>query len=67
VIEIDGYVTEEAVIKAREVLEDPRRRRQMVEKNYDIAKRCFSYSVLRKKLYPLIFDSIPCNPGAALL
>ena len=66
VIEIDGYVTEEAVAKTRQVLKDPELRSAMVTKNYDIARRCFSYDVLRQKLRPLIFSSNPCNPGAAL-
>jgi len=66
VIEIDGYVTEEAVLKAREVLGSSKRREEMVANNYEIAKRCYSYRTLRQKLRPLIHDSIPCNPGAAL-
>jgi len=63
VIEIDGYVTEAAVIKTRKILENPEIRKTMVETNYEIARRCFSYAVLRQKLRPLIFDSIACNPG----
>ena len=63
VVEIDGYVTEEAVLKTRQILENPEMRKTMVEKNYEIARRCFSYSVLRQKLRPLIFDTIACNPG----
>jgi glycosyltransferase involved in cell wall biosynthesis len=66
VIEIDGYVTEEAVLKAREVLGSRKRREEMVANNYEIAKRCYSYNTLRQKLRPLIHDSISCNPGAAL-
>jgi glycosyltransferase involved in cell wall biosynthesis len=62
-IEIDGYVTEEAVVKTRMILENPERCKAMVDRNYEIARRCFSYSVLRQKLRPLIFDCISCNPG----
>ena len=61
-IEIDGYVTEDAVRKTRDVLENPEFRKNMVEKNYDIAKRCYSYAVLRQKLKGLIYDGIACNP-----
>ena len=61
-IEIDGYVTEDAVRKTRDVLENPEFRKNMVEKNYDIAKRCYSYAVLRQKLKNLIYDGIACNP-----
>ena len=61
-IEIDGYVTEDAVRKTRDVLENPEFRKNMVEKNYDIAKRCYSYAVLRQKLKGLIYDGIACSP-----
>jgi glycosyltransferase involved in cell wall biosynthesis len=61
-IEIDGYVTEDAVRKTRDVLENQELRKNMVEKNYDIAKRCYSYAVLRQKLKNLIYDGIACNP-----
>ena len=61
-IEIDGYVTEDAVRKTRDVLENPELRNKMVETNYDIAKRCYSYAVLRQKLKNLIYDGIACNP-----
>jgi glycosyltransferase involved in cell wall biosynthesis len=61
-IELDGYVTEDAVQMTRKVLDEPERCKNMVDKNYDIAKRCYSYSVIRRKLKNLIFDSITCNP-----
>jgi len=66
VIEIDGYVTEEAVAKTRDILKDSERRSAMVAQNFDIARRCFSYGVLRNKLRPLIFSSYLCTPGAIL-
>ncbi len=66
VIEIDGFVTSEAIEKTRAVLQDSERRKKMVTTNYDIAKRCYSYTVLRRKLHPLILDSIPCRPGSGL-
>ncbi len=62
VIEIDGYVSEGAVRQAREVIENPQRRQAMVEKNYEIAKRFFSYRVLQQKLKHLVSDGIACNP-----
>jgi glycosyltransferase involved in cell wall biosynthesis len=61
-VEIDGYVTEDAVRKAREVLENQELRQKMVEKNYEIATRNYSYSVLQLKLKNLIYDCITCNP-----
>ena len=62
VIEIDGYVSEEAIRQTREVLENPQRRQAMVDKNYEIAKRFFSYRVLQQKLKHLVSDGIACNP-----
>ena len=60
VVEIDGYVTEEAVIKVRTILEDAELCRNMVEQNYAIGTQCFSYGVLRQKLQGLIADCIGC-------
>jgi glycosyltransferase involved in cell wall biosynthesis len=61
-IELDGYVTEDAVRMTREVLENPELCKKMVDNNYDIATRCYSYSILRQRLRNLISDSIACNP-----
>ena len=61
-IELDGFVTEDAVRKTRDVLENQELCKDMVEKNYDIAMRCYSYAVLRQKLKNLIYDGIACNP-----
>jgi glycosyltransferase involved in cell wall biosynthesis len=60
VIEIDGYVTDEAVRKTRKVLTDTEFRNKMVQHNYETAKKYFSYSVLRKKLRNLIRDCTGC-------
>ncbi len=54
VITLDGYVNEEAILKTRGILLDSQKREKMVERNYRIAKRCFSLSVLRRKLKNLI-------------
>ena len=50
VIEIDGYVTSEAVEKTKKVLDDPDLCRKMVDLNYDLGLKCFSYSVLHRGL-----------------
>jgi glycosyltransferase involved in cell wall biosynthesis len=60
-IEIDGYVTEEALARARQVLDDAARRQAMVERNFDIARRCFSFAVLRRKLCNLLGDGRVCG------
>ena len=61
VIEIDGYVSDEAVELARAVLQNPQRCQEMVEKNYEIATRCFSYRVLKQKLKNLVSDCLTCQ------
>jgi glycosyltransferase involved in cell wall biosynthesis len=63
VIEIDGYVTEKAVLQARQVLKDPKLCEEMVNRNYEIAKRFFGYSVLRQRLRTLLYECIACTPG----
>ena len=60
VIEMDGYVTEAAVRKTKKVLNDPQLREKMVEKNYEIARRNYSYSILHQKLKSLISDCFSC-------
>jgi len=50
VIEIDGYVTSEAVAKTKKVLDDPALCRKMVDTNYDLGLKHFSYGVLHRGL-----------------
>ena len=57
VIEIDGYVSEEAVQLTKKVLKDSALLKKMVDNNYEIASCYFSYDVLRKKLSNLL-DSL---------
>ncbi|GAB4258151.1 MULTISPECIES: glycosyltransferase [Deferrisoma] len=54
VIEIEGFATHQAVDQIREVLSNPARRRAMVDRNYEIARRFFSFEVLEEKLLHLI-------------
>ncbi len=56
VIEIDGYVTEEAVQKTRWVLTDERLCKRMVETNYKLGKQFFSFAVLQRQLEIIIRD-----------
>jgi glycosyltransferase involved in cell wall biosynthesis len=50
VIEIDGYVTEEAVQKTRWLLTDERLRNRMVDTNYKLGQKFFSFQVLQRQL-----------------
>jgi glycosyltransferase involved in cell wall biosynthesis len=50
VIEIDGYVTSQAVEKARQILDNPDLCQAMVDHNYELGKQFFSYAVLHQSL-----------------
>jgi glycosyltransferase involved in cell wall biosynthesis len=60
-IEFDHYVTDETVRRVREVLENDRLREEMVDKNYELGRRHYSYAVLGKKLDSLLSE---CLRGA---
>ena len=54
VITMNGYLTREVVQQVEKVITDHDYREAMVNKNYDLGKAFFSYSVLRRKLRALI-------------
>jgi mannosylglucosylglycerate synthase len=54
VVPIDGYLTDDVLAKVRDVLENPERRQKMAEKNVEIARKYFSFQILRKELANLI-------------
>ena len=62
---MDGYVNQNAVGRIREVLESEERRRKMVEHNYAVASKFYSYAVLRHRLHSLIsqFSGEEDSPG----
>ena len=60
VIEIDGYVTEEAVHNTLKVLENQQLRERLVNHNYEIANKYYSYKVLFKELSNLIVKCSGC-------
>ena len=47
---MDGFLNKRTVHQVKEILESPERRDQMVNHNYELAARHYSYSVLRKYL-----------------
>ena len=51
---MDGYLTAQTVQEVRTLLDSPQRRKEMVEHNYALAARHFSYDVLRKNLEVLM-------------
>jgi len=56
VIEIDGYVTQAAIEKTKVVMDNHEFRRQMVEHNYDLGLKYFSYKVLHRGLRSLLIQ-----------
>ena len=50
VIEIDGYVTDKAVEQTKQVLDNPQLRQEMVDHDYELGKKYFSYTVLHQGL-----------------
>jgi glycosyltransferase involved in cell wall biosynthesis len=50
VIEIDGYVTDNAVEQTKQILDNPDLRKEMVDHDYALAKEYFSYTVLERIL-----------------
>ncbi|MCJ7617106.1 MAG: glycosyltransferase family 4 protein [Desulfobacterales bacterium] len=55
-IEINGYITDKSIRQVNKILEDKELRKKMVDHNYEIAKTCYSYSVLHKKLKALLSE-----------
>ncbi|QDU64684.1 Alpha-D-kanosaminyltransferase [Planctomycetes bacterium Pan216] len=54
VIAMNGFITKQVVDSVRRLLTNPEYRAEMVEHNYAVASRFFSYSVLRRKLRALV-------------
>jgi glycosyltransferase involved in cell wall biosynthesis len=53
-VEVDGWITDEALAAVRHLLDDPGRRQAVVAKNYELARRHFSYRVLAQALEQLL-------------
>ncbi len=54
VILMDGYLTDVVVRQVREVTSDSVRRRRMVEHNYEIARKFFSYDRVEGELLAIL-------------
>ncbi len=53
---MDGYLTKKNVQAVRDILQSPQRREEMVEFNYAIAARHYSYAMLRRWLGTLMVN-----------
>jgi mannosylglucosylglycerate synthase len=51
---MDGFLTRKVVEDVRRLIENPKYREECVEHNYEMAKRFYSYSVLRRSIRTLI-------------
>ena len=54
---MDGFLTTKEVRKVGEIFESEQKREEMVSRNYEIAKRHYSYEFLRKRLNFLLTNS----------
>ena len=57
VIEIDGFVTSQAVEKTKQILDNPDLCREIVDHNYELGKKFFSYSILHQGLRNFLRES----------
>jgi glycosyltransferase involved in cell wall biosynthesis len=55
-VEVDGWISDEAVSEVRCLLDDPSRRQAAADRNYELARRHFSYAVLADSLQQLLHD-----------
>lgn len=55
-ISMDGYVTPELVKSVKEILANGELRREMVDHNFRLASRYYSYSILRRRLQTLLIN-----------
>jgi glycosyltransferase involved in cell wall biosynthesis len=62
VIEFDSYITDEAVRQTCDILQNPEQAQAMIEHNYQLAKRYYSYAVLERSLQALIVDLFGVDP-----
>jgi glycosyltransferase involved in cell wall biosynthesis len=53
---MDGFLSNKTIQKVREILESPTRREKMVNLNYEVASRHYSYSVLRNQISTIMND-----------
>ena len=51
---MDGFITTSVVEEVRRLLEDQIYRKHVVDHNFDLARRYYSYDVLRNSLHALV-------------
>ncbi|MBW2469973.1 MAG: glycosyltransferase family 4 protein [Deltaproteobacteria bacterium] len=61
-IAMDGYLTRKTVLTVKAILNTPERRTQMVDTNYEVAARYYSYAVLRRWLNIMLANFFGTHP-----
>ncbi len=56
VVAMDNYVTSHELTKIKRILKDKKLREKMVQKNYDLAARYFSYELLGQELKEILLN-----------
>jgi hypothetical protein len=67
VISMDGSLTESTVARVARLLTDSEARRRMVERNFQIGRRHFSFQILRKGLANMISSFFGIAPPQGLV
>ena len=62
---MDGFLNRNVVGAVRALLDSPQKRKHMVDNNYDVALRHYSYAVLRRWLNLLLSNFFGMGPDAA--
>jgi glycosyltransferase involved in cell wall biosynthesis len=57
VVELEDYVTDSAIRLTRQLLDNPKLAHQLVEHNYNLGKKHYSYRLLKKKLSTMLSES----------
>jgi hypothetical protein len=57
-IELHGYVTEEALEQTRKILDNEDLRKDIADRNYELALKYYSFTVLERKLRNRIADCL---------
>jgi mannosylglucosylglycerate synthase len=58
VIRFEDFVSQEAVLQTRQVLEHPELVQSMVERNYELGRRYYSYRILEQRLAALLNEAL---------
>jgi len=56
VVEMNSYITAEELNEIESILKNPERCKEMVEKNYELAARYFSYELLEQELREILLN-----------